>query len=60
MTVVMTVSYECELTVVMTVSLFGDNLKVMMMMILIYLRSSLLDNYKDRSPGLHTRILPLL
>ena len=30
------------------------------MMILIYLRSSLLDNYKDRNPGLHTRTLPLL
>ena len=29
----------------------------MMMMILVYLRSSLLDNYKDRSPGLHMRTL---
>ena len=33
---------------------------MMMMMILIYLRSYLLDNYKDRSPGLHMRTLPHL
>ncbi len=26
---------------------------MMMMMILVYLRSHQLDNYKDRSPGLH-------
>ena len=32
---------------------------MMTMMILVYLRSGLLDNYKDRSPSLHTRTLPL-
>ena len=33
---------------------------MMMMMILVYLRSHQLDNYKDRSPGLHMWTLPPL
>ena len=33
---------------------------MMMMMILVYLKSSLADNYKDRSPGLYMRTLPQL
>ena len=39
---------------------FVDDHAGMMMMILVYLRSSLSDKYKDRSPGLHMRTLPPL